>query len=115
MDNDMPATVLAGRRKKKVLIIFVSVVILAATIGLFRSSFKSPLCITEVTTAVAKVGKMENTINASGEMLPEFKQVITSPIIASIKNVMMDAGASVKTRQSISSLDKEASENDFQN
>jgi len=35
------------------------------------------------TTTVVEIGNIENTLNASGQILPEFEQVITSPINAS--------------------------------
>jgi len=59
------------------------------------------------------VGNVENTLNATGEVLPEFEEVITSPINASIKNVVMDAGKKVNAGQSILTLDKSATENDY--
>jgi HlyD family secretion protein len=40
--------------------------------------------------------------------------VITSPINASIKDVLLDAGTPVKTGQSILSLDKQASQNEYE-
>ena len=114
MDKDIPEEVLAGKRKKTILIIVISVAVLVLAIWLLRSSFKSSLSVSEITTAVVETGTMENTISASGEILPEFEQVITSPVNASIKNVVMDAGSVVKTGQSILSLDKEALETEYQ-
>jgi HlyD family secretion protein len=60
-----------------------------------------------IRTAVVEIGSIENTINASGEILPEFEQVITSPISAVIQNVIVEAGNEVKPGQSILELDKE--------
>jgi HlyD family secretion protein len=114
MVTDIPEEVLAGKRKKTILIIVISVAVLVLAIWLLRSSFKSSLSVSEITTAVIETGTMENTISASGEILPEFEQVITSPVNASIKNVVMDAGSVVKTGQSILSLDKEALETEYQ-
>jgi HlyD family secretion protein len=57
---------------------------------------------------------VENTLNASGEVLPEFEEILTSPISASIKNVIMDAGNKVKAGQSILTLDKSASQTEFE-
>ena len=60
------------------------------------------------------MGNIENTINASGEILPEFEEIITSPINASIQNVVMDAGTSVKAGQSVLTLDKSASQTEYE-
>jgi HlyD family secretion protein len=59
-----------------------------------------------ITTALVEKGDVENTIPATGEILPEFEEVITSPINAVIKNVLLDAGTPVKAGQSVLELDK---------
>jgi HlyD family secretion protein len=46
--------------------------------------------------------------------LPEFEEILTSPINASIKSAVMDAGNKVKAGQSILTLDKSASQTDFE-
>lgn len=114
MDKELPIEVITNKRRKTVLVVILSIGILVTAIWLLRSSFKSSLQAKDILTSVVHIGTIENTINASGEILPEFEQVITSPINASIKNVVMDAGAAVNAGQSILSLDKEASETDYQ-
>jgi HlyD family secretion protein len=59
-------------------------------------------------------GNVENTITASGEVLPEFEETLTSPINASVQKVMMDAGAQVKAGQSVLTLDKAASQTEYE-
>jgi HlyD family secretion protein len=54
-------------------------------------------------------GDIENTINATGEVLPEFEETITSPINASIQKIILDAGSRVMAGESILTLDKTAS------
>ena len=61
-----------------------------------------------------ETGDVENTINASGEVLPEFEEIITSPIAASIQNVVVEAGANVQPGQSVLSLDKSASQLEYE-
>ncbi|HRI19946.1 MAG TPA: HlyD family efflux transporter periplasmic adaptor subunit [Panacibacter sp.] len=113
MDTVIEAEVLSRKKKKTVLIVLVIVAVLASAIFLLRSSFASSLKKSAITTAVVEVGNVENTLNASGEVLPEFEEVITSPINASVQNVMMDAGSNVKAGQSILTLDKSASQTEF--
>jgi HlyD family secretion protein len=67
-----------------------------------------------ITTAVVEKGDIENTISASGEILPEFEEIVTSPINASIQNVVMDAGNKVQAGQSILTLDKSASQTEYE-
>ena len=59
-------------------------------------------------------GDVENTINASGELLPEFEGIITSPINASVQSVIIDVGSPVKAGQSIITLDKSASQTEYE-
>src|SRR6201991_3138233 len=87
--------------------------VLALAIWLMRSYLKSSIARSEINTAKVEIGNVENTLNATGEVLPEFEEIVTSPINASIKNVVTDAGGKVKTGQSILSLDKSAAENDY--
>jgi HlyD family secretion protein len=113
MDKEITQEVSLQNRKKGIIITLISVAVLVIAVWLVRVTFKSSLNKSEITTAVVKVGNIENTINATGEVLPEFEEIITSPINASIKNVTMDAGNKVKAGQSILTLDKSAAQNDY--
>ncbi|MES2645299.1 MAG: HlyD family efflux transporter periplasmic adaptor subunit [Bacteroidota bacterium] len=114
MDKAIEASVINQKRNKLIIIILLAVGVLAASIFLLRNSFASSLNKSAFTTAVVEMGNVENTINASGEVLPEFEEIITSPIAASIQNVVVDAGATVKTGQSVLSLDKSASQLEYE-
>jgi len=114
MDKLIEEEVRSQQKKKTVLIILTGIAILAAAIWLVRTSFASSLKKSNVTTAVVERGDIENTINATGEILPEFEEIITSPINASIQNVVMDAGNKVEAGQSILTLDKSASQTEYE-
>ena len=113
MDKLISEEVLAKKKKRTYVIIFIVLVVLVACIWLIRLYFKPSLTTADITTARVEVGIIENTINATGEVLPEFEEVLTSPINASIKKVLMDAGNKVKKGQSILTLDKSISETDY--
>ncbi|WP_316847223.1 efflux RND transporter periplasmic adaptor subunit [Pedobacter psychrodurus] len=113
MDKLIEEEVSSKRKKKTYLLIFAIIVLIAAAIWLVRFYFKPSLTSADITTAKVETGIIENTINATGEVLPEFEEVLTSPINASIKAVLMDAGNKVKKGQSILSLDKSVSETDY--
>lgn len=113
MDTEITEEVNAQKRKKTLIIVLIAIAVLVVSIWLMRQYIKSSLSRSEITTAKVEVGDVENTLNATGEVLPEFEEVITSPINASIKNVIMDAGGKVKAGQSILTLDKSAAENDY--
>lgn len=106
MDTLIEEKVISRKKKKRILIGCVVIVLLVATVWLIRYYFKPSLTTADFTTAKVTTGIIENTINATGEVLPEFEEIIASPISASIKNVLMDAGNKVNKGQSILTLDK---------
>lgn len=113
MDKLIEEEVSSKRKKKTYLIIFTVIITLATAIWCVRFFFRPSLTLSDFTTAKVQTGIIENTINATGEVLPEFEEVLTSPINASIKKVLMDAGNKVKKGQSILLLDKSVSETDY--
>jgi HlyD family secretion protein len=106
MDSALPPNEIANRKRKKGLIIAGIIVLLVLAAWLLRSAVKNSIDRSTFATAVVEIGSVENTLNASGEILPEFEQVITSPINAAIQDVLMDAGSKIKPGQSILTLDK---------
>jgi HlyD family secretion protein len=114
MDTVIEEEVTARKKKSAIIIITVVIAVFAMAVWLLRSSLKSTIKKTEITTAVVEKGSVENTLNATGEVLPEFEEILTSPINASIKKVLMDAGNKVKEGQSILTLDKSASQTEFE-
>jgi HlyD family secretion protein len=114
MDKIIEEEVRSQKKRKTFSFIIVSLVILIGAIWLVRISFASSLKKSNITTAVVERGAIENTISASGEVLPEFEEIVTSPINASIQNVVMDAGNKVQAGQSILTLDKSASQTEYE-
>jgi HlyD family secretion protein len=114
MDKAIEASVISRRRNKALLVILIILGVLAVSILLLRHSFASSVSKSAITTAVVEMGNMENTLNASGEILPEFEEIITSPINASIQDVLVDAGSTVKKGQQVLSLDKSASQMEYE-
>ncbi len=112
MDTEISAEVNLQRKKKLILIVALFVGLLIAAVFGLRMFFKSSLDKSDITVAKVEIGNVENTLNASGEVLPEFEEVITSPVNASIKSAVMDAGTQVKAGQSIITLDKSTTENE---
>ncbi|MEP7142942.1 MAG: HlyD family efflux transporter periplasmic adaptor subunit [Ferruginibacter sp.] len=114
MDKSIEGEVLSSKRKKAFFIIFVIILVITGAILLLRFSLASSIKKSAITTAVVEKGNIENTINASGEILPEFEEIITSPINSSVQNVLLDAGIAVKAGQSVLTLDKSASQTEYE-
>lgn len=110
MDRALSERVMTRRKGKTFLIIGALILSLGLLTGLLRASLKTSLKKSVISIAVVEKGTIENTLTATGEVLPEFEEVITSPINASVQKVGLDAGSEVKAGQSILTLDKAATE-----
>jgi HlyD family secretion protein len=106
MDTALSEKIITQQKRKKWLVIFAIILLLLLAAWLFRSFVKPTIDGSSFTTGIVQIGSIENTLNASGEVLPEFEQVITSPVNAALQNVLLDAGSKVKPGQSILVLDK---------
>jgi len=113
MDKVIEEEVKARTRKKTVLITTLVILVLIAVTWGIRSSLASSIKKSSIVTAVVGRGDVDNTINASGEVQPEFEETITSPINASVQKVMLNAGSKVKAGESVLTLDKTASQNEL--
>ncbi|PTT04239.1 efflux transporter periplasmic adaptor subunit [Pedobacter sp. HMWF019] len=113
MDKSIAIEVSGQKKRKTILIIFFAVAVFVLCVCLLRFYFKPALSASDITTSVAAIGNIENTINATGEVLPEFEESLTSPISASIRKVLLDAGNKVKAGESILILDKSAAQSEY--
>lgn len=114
MDKEIPVAVQAKKRNKSIVIGLVAIVVFAVIIWGFRAFLIPTVKKSEITTALVEKGNIENTLNATGEVLPEFEEVLTSPVNASIRNVLLDAGAKITKGQSILTLDKSATQTEYE-
>jgi HlyD family secretion protein len=110
MDTNLSKEVQARRRRKPILILISFILVFLIALWYVRASLSSSIKKTAITTAVVEKGNIENTINATGEILPEFEETLTSPINASIQKVLLDAGSKINAGQSVLTLDKSASQ-----
>ena len=113
MDTVLPEHVMVRRKRKIFISILATILVLLTAVWLVRFLFRSSINKSAITTAVVEKGNIENTINATGEVLPEFEETITSPITASIQKVSKDAGSKVKGGESILTLDKTTSQTEY--
>lgn len=114
MDTPIEEEVTTQKKKKRILIICLIVAVMILAVWSIRYFFKPSLTNADFITAKVEIGIIENTINATGEVLPEFEEIIASPINASVKNVLMDAGNKVNKGQSILTLDKSVTQADYE-
>ena len=114
MDREISTATVQKRKTKNWLYAGLALAGLAAAVFLLRGSLSTHLKRSEIRTAVAEIGAIENTLTAVGELQPEFEQVITSPITAVIQQVYLNEGSPVKLGDKILELDKEFTKLDFE-
>jgi HlyD family secretion protein len=114
MDTAIPESTIRKQRNKRWLLAGGILVLLVLALIMTWSFLSPTIRRSEITTAVAAIGNMENTVSASGEVLPEFEETITSSIDGSIQKVLKNEGSSVKAGESIVTLDKSQTQNDLE-
>ena len=112
MDRTIVEEVSARRKRKYSVVIMLVITGLILGILIFRYYLTPSITKSAYTTATAEIGEISNTINATGEVLPEFEEVLSSPISGAITTVLLNAGTKIKKGQSILTLDKSAAETD---
>ncbi|GAB3697477.1 efflux RND transporter periplasmic adaptor subunit [Spirosoma flavus] len=110
MDKEL-APEITNRSRNRSLLVGVAIAVgIAAVILWARNALKTSVEASRIRTAVAERGPVENSLNATGEVIPAFEQIITSPIRASIRRILLLPGTAVKPGQPILDLDKSLSE-----
>ncbi|RZM29158.1 MAG: HlyD family efflux transporter periplasmic adaptor subunit [Pedobacter sp.] len=110
MDRTIVEEVSARRKRKYSIIGIGSIAVLAIAVFVFRYYLRPSLNKAAYLVAVAERGDISNTVNATGEVLPEFEEVLSSPISGAITTVLLNAGTNIKPGQSILTLDKSTAE-----
>ncbi len=109
MDRELAPEIIRKQRFKGWGIALVAVLMLGAAYFLLSKILRTNVRASELRVVVAELGSVENTLTASGEVIPAFEQVLASPIRASVKQVLLSPGASVRPGQQILVLDKSLS------
>lgn len=110
MDKEL-APEITNRSRNRSLLIGVAVIIaLAIAITWLRDAVKTSIEADKIRVATAEIGPVENSLNATGEVIPAYEQIYTSPIRASIRRVLLTPGTAVKPGQPILDLDKSLTE-----
>ncbi|MBK8656219.1 MAG: HlyD family efflux transporter periplasmic adaptor subunit [Haliscomenobacter sp.] len=112
MDRSLSSSYVVRRRFRNWAIGIFAIALLALGLWGLRRVLGSSIQAGQIQTAVADVGPVENTLNASGEVIPASEQLLTSPIRANIQRVLLRTGAQVRPGEVIIELDKSLMEID---
>ncbi|SKB49777.1 efflux RND transporter periplasmic adaptor subunit [Dyadobacter psychrophilus] len=110
MDREVAPDYIRTTRNRRWLFIALGITVTATLLYFFRKSLGSTLESARIRTATVENGNVENTLTASGEVIPAYEQIFTSPIRASIKRILLTPGTQVKPGQAIVELDKSLTE-----
>jgi HlyD family secretion protein len=114
MDREIAPDYLKNTRNRRLILIVLVAGVVVALIFLFRKSLSTTLESERIRTAVVGTGDVENTLTASGEVIPAYEQIFTSPIRASIKRILITPGARVQPGQPLVELDKSLTQIEFE-
>lgn len=114
MDREVAPELVKSERNRNWFVGATVLVILAAGIYFFRQSLGTSMESSRIRITVVQQGDVENTLNATGEVIPAYEQIITSPIRASIKSVLLSPGTKVVPGQAIVELDKSLTQIEFE-
>ncbi|WP_342084006.1 efflux RND transporter periplasmic adaptor subunit [Dyadobacter sp. OTU695] len=110
MDREIAPEYVRQTRNRRWLVIGGVAAGLALLLYFFKKSLSSTLESARIRTGVVETGDVENTLTASGEIIPAYEQIFTSPIRASIKRILLTPGTRVQPGQGIVELDKSLTE-----
>jgi HlyD family secretion protein len=106
MDRVIAPEIVSRKRTKNLLIAGVAGLALIVALLGFSRLLETSVEAARIRTATAEVGGVENTVAATGEVVPAFEQNLISPIRASVRRVLLTPGTRVQAGQAIVELDK---------
>lgn len=113
MDKELSQSTISKQRRKKTVIIISVVAIFIIAFAGFKSLLTPTLDLKRIRTAAAEIGDVEQTINATGIVIPEYEQILISPINSKILKVNFQAGESIKKGDQVLGLYREIIQNDY--
>ena len=114
MDKELSTGYIRKQKLKKfstLLIVFLAFVIVFVA---FRILITPSVKKSHIKTSIAETGSIEGTITASGLVIPEFEQVITSPFQSRIDSVYQRPGDQITVGASILKLNNESTLGEYE-
>lgn len=108
MDKEISQTVIQQRRRKQWMVAgAVLLVICGASWGLNRVATQSA-ALSDLRISEVRIGQVDNTINASGIVIPVREEQIPSPAQTRVRKIIAKAGQTVKAGELLMELDDQA-------
>ncbi|WP_192822883.1 efflux RND transporter periplasmic adaptor subunit [Rufibacter sp. LB8] len=113
MDREIPQAQLQKSQRRRWWQGGLAVVAVLLAVLAFRSVLKTSVPVSELRIGTVEVGAVEASITATGVVVPEKEEVITSPIQAKIERVLHTPGDQVTANEPLLQLDKQLSQTAF--
>lgn len=108
MDRELPAGTQRRRQYRIAAGIVAVCAVLVSGSWVLNAVISPTLKRSKMQTFIAEVGRIEATVSASGVVVPEFEQVITSPVVSTIEQIYCHSGDTVAVGQRVLALDMQA-------
>lgn len=113
MDKELSRSEIRKMMLKKTAYFLLPIGLIVIAVIVLRSIINPSISRNSILTAYAETGPIEGTVSASGIIIPEFEQVLTSPIATKIEEIYRRMGESVESGDSIMRLDTESLHNEY--
>ena len=113
MDREIPEEVRRRKRNKRLMGYGVALVAGAVVIGTVISLLRTGVKERDLTFSTVDRGTIEVSVSASGQVVPAFEEIITSPINTRIVEVYKKGGDSVDVGTPILRLDLQSTETEY--
>jgi len=107
MDKELSKEHIRKRQLKKTIKYIIILVSFVMIFVVFKNIINPSIQRSRIQTTIAEVGAIEGTITASGIVIPDFEQVLTSPFTSSIDSVYHKAGDKIELGEPILKLNNE--------
>ncbi len=107
MDKELSKEHIRKRKLKKIFKYSLIFVLFIMFFFFFKSIINPSIKRSRIQTAFVELGSIEGSITASGVIIPEFEQVLTSPFTSTIDSVYHKAGDKIEIGESILKLNNE--------
>ena len=108
MDRELSKSEVSKRQSKQIFrYVFFALLVVIALL-LLRWIITPKLDADRIVVSIAERGRIEDALSATGVVVPEFEQVITSPIQSRIEAIFFEAGEQVERGSQILQMNKES-------
>lgn len=109
MDRELDASFRRGVMRRRVAWAGGSVALVAAILLFLPGWLRPSIAREQIRTGRVDRGPIEGIVEASGQVIPAFEGVLSSPVEARVRKILKRPGEAVKAGEEILALDTEAS------